>query len=375
MGKISIVKIINTIKDSLYTSLELIGGVGAFLQPDDIVLLKPNLNDSQSFTSPELVSGLIEILFDFNIKNIFIAESTFGNEHITADHFNKTGYKDMAEKFGIDLININKSRVIEKTVRHPFALDRLQLGAEVDRATKIINLPVMKVHYATGVTLCLKNLKGLLAKEEKKHFHEIGLEKAIVDLNNTIPVALNIIDGTNCMESMGPKGGDIFNLGLLIAGGNSGEVDAVGAEIMGFDVKEINHIHDYIVYNNIDPEAVEIVGNTIAEVRRPFKRAEIKDAAPTNFTVHNVNACSACENALLLSFKFMHNPPNGSYHIFIGPKVENTDYLPHSIGFGSCCKMKDIDVKIKGCPPYPPVLARELEEREKLFYKKLHRKD
>ncbi|MEJ2665376.1 MAG: DUF362 domain-containing protein [Spirochaetia bacterium] len=263
MGKISIVKIINTIKDSLYTSLELIGGVGAFLQPDDIVLLKPNLNDSQSFTSPELVSGLIEILFDFNIKNIFIAESTFGNEHITANHFNKTGYKDMAEKFGIDLININKSRVIEKTVRHPFALDRLQLGAEVDRATKIINLPVMKVHYATGVTLCLKNLKA------------------------------------------------------------------------------------------------------IAEVRRPFKRAEIKDAVPANFTVHNVNACSACENALLLSFKFMHNPPNGSYHIFIGPKVENTDYLPHSIGFGNCCKMKDIDIKIKGCPPYPPALARELEERER----------
>jgi uncharacterized protein (DUF362 family) len=364
MGKISIVKIKRNIKDSLVRALELIGGVRAFLQADDIALLKPNLNDFESFTSPQVVSGLIEILFDFNIKNVFIAESTFGNEHVTANYFKKTGYTELAARYNIDLVNINKSRVIEKSVGRPLVLDTIRIGAEVGRATKIINLPVMKVHYATRVTLCLKNLKGLLAKEEKKHFHEIGLEKAIVDLNNTIPAALNIIDCTTCMESMGPKGGDVFNLNLLIAGANSGEVDAVGAEIMGFDVKEINHIHDYIVHNNIDLGGMEVVGNTIEEVRRPFKRVEMKDTIPANFTIHNINACSACANALLLSFKFMNNPPTGNHHIFLGPKCNIDDEMPNGIGFGNCCIKQNVAIKIKGCPPYPPLLAQELERKE-----------
>ncbi len=103
MGKVSIVKIKDNIKLTLY---KLIGGISTFINTEDVVLLKPNLNDLESYTSPELFSTLIEQLFDHNIKNIFIAESTFGNDKITDIYFKKTGYFNLVKKYKLNIINI-----------------------------------------------------------------------------------------------------------------------------------------------------------------------------------------------------------------------------------------------------------------------------
>jgi uncharacterized Fe-S center protein len=79
----------------------------------------------------------------------------------------------------------NRSEAVEVEVKDPLVLAKVNIAKEVFEADRIINIPVMKVHYATGITLALKNLKGLLVRDEKRRFHEIGLDKAIVDLNST----------------------------------------------------------------------------------------------------------------------------------------------------------------------------------------------
>jgi len=359
LGKVGILKINNNLKDSLNKSIELIGGIKSIINSGDRALIKPNLNDFESFTSPELTASLIELLFDNNIKNVFIAESTFGNEFITEKHFEKSGYYEIAKKFNIELINLNKSNVFEKQVKNPLIIDKIKFGEEVEKATKIINIPVMKVHYATGISLCLKNLKGLLSKDEKKHFHEIGLDNAIVDLCNTIKIDLNIIDCTSCMETMGPKGGDIFNMNLLIAGKNAGEVDFIGSKVMGYELDEVNHLKKYLELNTIDTDEITVTGEKLIDVIRPFKKVHIDKIIPDNVSIHNANACCACENALLLSFKFIENPLTENYDIFLG-ESEKIKAPKKSIAFGSCCDKKNCDIIIKGCPPYPLELNRKI---------------
>ena len=103
------------------------------------------------------------------------------------------------------------------------------IAKEIDEIDKLINLPIMKVHYATGITLALKNLKGILVRDDKRNFHALGLDECIVDLNNTIKPHINILDCITCMERMGPRGGDLVNLGLILAGKESGAVDYVGS--------------------------------------------------------------------------------------------------------------------------------------------------
>lgn len=276
MGKVSIIRTNNGIKPALIESLDLIGGIKSYLSHTDKVMLKPNLNGTEGITNLELVESLIQLLLDFKVKSVVIAESAFGPAHITDIFFQKTGYIELTKKYGIKLINLNKSKVVEVEVNKPLILDKLKIAKDVFEIDTIINIPVMKVHYATGITLSLKNLKGLLVGDEKRHFHEIGVDKAIVDLNNTIRPSLNIVDCVSCMERMGPRGGDMVILNLIIAGGNRAEVDYIGSKIMDYSLDEVNHLKYYLAENRVDLNQIEVVGEKVDAVKFAFKKSAVR---------------------------------------------------------------------------------------------------
>ncbi|MBN2443946.1 MAG: DUF362 domain-containing protein [Spirochaetales bacterium] len=362
MGRVSIVKTEPDLKQALHRALEFIGGIGSFIGSEDSVLLKPNLNDFDCITNPGLVEALITYLFDNNIKKLMIAESTFGNHHITEKHFRHSGYYDICKKYDIPLVNLNKSGSIEMKVPNPLIFNTIHLAKEVREVTKIINIPVMKVHYATGVTLGLKNLKGFLTPDEKKHFHAAGLDKGIVDLGNTIPVDLTLIDGINCMERMGPKGGDVFYLGLLLAGRNIGETDYIASKIMGYDLHEVKHLSYFMTVNKVDVNNIQVCGEKCENVIRRFLKVKTDMIIPKNIRIYNHNACSACMNALLLSFRFFKEEFVNDADIYIGSEQAEIKESPGiKVAFGNCCTIPGAHVTIKGCPPYPLLLVEKLK--------------
>ncbi len=365
MGKVSIVRTDAGLQESILKSIDLIGGLGQFLNHDDRIMLKPNLNGTEGVTNPDVTESLIGILVSYGVKEIIIAESTFGNAGMTDLFFEKTGYRSLAEKHGIKLLNLNRSEAVNFKVQQPVIMKELKIAKEVFDGYKLINIPVMKVHYATAITLSMKNLKGLLAGDEKRHFHEVGLEKAIVDLNNSIKPALNIIDCTHCMERMGPRGGDIIDLNLIVAGGDCAETDYVGCLLMGYMPEEAKHLDYYLKLNRIATERIEIKGEKIEDVKYNFKKVEMDRIIPQGFRVEEKNACSACMNALLLSCQFMGGQVNIAADIYMGSKSspgKSTGSL--RIGFGNCaCRRASYDIKIKGCPPYPFALKESLKDR------------
>ncbi len=364
MGKVSIVKTKEgNIKDNLLKSLDLIGGISNFVSNGDKVLLKPNLNGIECCTDINLVEALIQILSDNSIKNIIIAESTFGNKHITQKCFQDSGYIELASKYNIPIINLNASEVLNITVPNPMILEKIKVAKEVYEVDKIINIPVMKVHYATAITLSLKNLKGFLPPEEKIHFHETGLDKTIVDLNNIIKVDLNIIDCIKCMETMGPRGGEIFNMNIIISGAERHEVDYIGSKIMGYTLDEVKHLKNYIEYHKKNTDNIDLAGEKIENIVRSFKKANFNAMIPENIEIHNINSCSSCMNALLLSCNFLEKAVQNKTHIYLGSLFDSRDIKEGlRIAFGNCCKKPDYDIKIKGCPPYPFELNRILNK-------------
>lgn len=275
MGKVSIVRTTDRLKDNLNKSISLIGGLGSFVGRGDSIMLKPNLNDTDLVTNIDLTKALIELLKDFGVKKLSMGESTFGTAGMTDKLFKHSGYFDLAQKHDIELINFNSSEIKKVKVKNPLITETLNIAKEIMDVDSIINLPVMKVHYATGVTLTMKNLKGILVLEEKKHFHDIGLHRAIVDLNNTIKPTLNIIDGTFGMETMGPKGGEVFELGLLVSGKNSMETDYVASSIMGYSLSEVEHLKICGEMNYVDFDAIDVLGESIENVKHPFKKVNL----------------------------------------------------------------------------------------------------
>ncbi len=361
MGKVSIVRTGPGIRAGLIRALDLIGGLDRYAGRGDSVMLKPNINGTEGVTDVSLVEELIVLFQDFSLKKLFIAESTFGSADMTDFFFSKTGYSQLAKKYGIELINLNRSEAVLTEVKKPLILDKLRIAREVFETDRIINLPVMKVHYATGITLALKNLKGLLVGDEKRHFHEAGLDKAIVDLNNTIKPDLNIIDCISCMEKMGPRGGDMVQLDLVMAGKEPVETDYVGMQIMGYRPDEVRHLLYYINENRIDPARIETVGEKIEDVKYAFKKAKPENILPGRFKIRNRNACSSCMNALLLSCQFLEKPVGEDVLFYMGSDVDEEKAEALTIAFGNCCETR-ADKKIKGCPPYPFALKKVLEK-------------
>lgn len=364
MGRVSIVRTNQGIGESLTQAIELIGGLEQYISKSDRVLLKPNLNGADVYTNKELVGSLIEMLLDLGVSRVFIAESTFGNAGMTKMFFEKTGYRELAAHYGIDLVNLNESEAVDVEVANPLVLEKIRVAKEVFEADKIINIPSMKVHYATGVSLALKNLKGFLVGVEKRHFHETGLNKAIIDLNNTIKVHLNIIDCITCMERMGPHGGDAVDLNLLIAGGCRAEVDYVGCQIMGYDISEAKHIEEYVEMNQIDLSRVEVVGETIENTMHPLKKVSMESIIPKEFNVHDIDACCTCMNAFLISCKLLKGKPTQPVDIYLGSKTRDDATSNNvKVAFGNCCVKNHKNLKtVKGCPPYPFTLGEVLGE-------------
>jgi uncharacterized protein (DUF362 family) len=363
MACVSLVRHQGNVKSSLSQALDSIGGLGRYINPNDRVLLKPNLNDVAVFTNISFTESLIQMLLDLRARP-FIAESTFGNANMTNAFFRQTGYSDLAAKYGIDIFNLNQSQSAAVQVPDPLVTESVQIAKEVFEADKIINLPTMKVHYATGITICLKNLKGLLVGDEKRRFHEIGLEEAIVDLNNSIHAHLNIVDALTCMERMGPRGGDPFDLNLILAGENAAEVDYIGMSIMDYTLDEVQYLKRYLEINNLDTGRIHILGERFDRVKRPFKKVNLAGIIPNGFVIHEHGACSSCMNAFLLSCQIVDSPQSKTYQVFIGTHRPESHGTDQAIAFGNCCPIKDTDIVVKGCPPYPFALKEKIAASE-----------
>jgi len=359
MGRVSLVRHTGGVSDSVSRAVDLIGGLGRYVRPNDRVLLKPNLNDTGVFTKISLTESLIQMLLDLHARP-FIAESTFGGANMTDAIFRQTGYLDLAARYGIDIFNLNESRAVAVKVSRPLVTRSVRVAKEVLEADKIINLPTMKVHYATGITICLKNLKGVLVGDEKRRFHEIGLDDAIVDLNNAVHPDLNVVDALTCMERMGPRGGDPLEMNVVLAGADASEVDYVGMSLMGYDLDEVKYLKRFLELNDVDVNRVDVVGERVDLVRHPFRKVNL-GVVPSGFTVHEHGACSSCVNAFLLSCHTLDPAQTRTYDVYIGSHREEGYGAGRSIAFGSCCPTRSSDIVVKGCPPYPFALKERID--------------
>jgi uncharacterized protein (DUF362 family) len=79
------------------------------------------------------------------------------------------------------------------------------------------------------------------------------------------------------MEGQGPSGGELVKMNLIIASTNALAADMVAANAMGFDAGEVDTFA-WAWKSGMKPskmEDIEIVGEDLASVRRPFKRPNV----------------------------------------------------------------------------------------------------
>jgi len=131
-------------------------------------------------------------------------------------------------------------------------------------------MPVMKTHNKTVITGAIKNQWGCL--QSLRHNFHLVLSEALVDVNAIVKPRFAVMDATIGLEENGPKSGRPKEVGLVLASGDCVAIDTVAAQVMGFDPLHIPHLQlcSQQGLGTADPACIEIIGERIAEVMKPF---------------------------------------------------------------------------------------------------------
>lgn len=241
----------DTPAEAVTSALAPFGGMTTFVRPGDRVLIKPNLAwartpDQGACTSPEVLRAVIEACQDAGARAIVVGDHACDSARVA---FDLSGARSVCQETGVPLVDYS-SRQYYRPIKFSagVAIHDDEAVADVLNSDVYINLPTLKHHATSEVTLALKNQMGLIRDRQRYHSAKRGgeadnLHRNIVDLATALRPTLNILDGTRALKTNGPKGpGLVEDLGLVCVSPNICAVDAYGARLLGYDPAKIPHI-------------------------------------------------------------------------------------------------------------------------------------
>lgn len=302
----------NEIYSLIFQAIKDVDGWGEKLRRDNRVLLKPNFafpypSNTGITTDPRLIAAVIRFLRENGMKKIMVGESSMHGID-TEKAYQVTGLRRIAERLGAKVVDLKKTPVKELKIAHGQILRKVQVFAPVLETDLIINLPKLKTHLSTSITGSLKNLKGFLPDSEKLRFHKIGLNRAIADLNKTIPTNFTIVDGIVALEGLGPGiGGEAVELNLIIAGQDPVAVDSICARLYGYEPEDVPHIVAAGEHGlgNSNLNRIVIKGCPLNKILERSLKSYPKTtdalASPPNLKIIDGNPCCSCIGVIAAS--------------------------------------------------------------------------
>lgn len=336
------------------------------------VVIKPNLTadtrlwEDGIVTNPYTVEGIIRYVQQAGPAEVVMAEAAACGLD-TKKAFRVNGYEDVAARTGAKLVDLYDEEFVAAPVTDGMVADTIRVAKRILTADFLINVPTMKTHVATGVSLCLKNLKGVLPEEEKRRSHFLGVNQFVTDLNSIVRPKLSVVDGSVAMEGDGPMQGTPVHFGVVVAGTDTVATDLVAARIMGFDpwsFKCFNFAKRQCL-GVFDEAKITVSGLNPAEVKRAFQPASAPLPAIEGVNIIDGGACPGCLDGVRIALRRLNMtnllaklPP---VNIIIGEngRVVRDDDIVVGRCLRHCQGMKHY---VPGCPAQVFVIADELRE-------------
>lgn len=309
------------------------------LTPESKVLLKPNLimakkPDAPVTTHPLIVKSVAQWLSEHGINHILVAESSGGPytaEHMkviykTCGMYDVEPYARLNMEFGFQSVNAP-----EGFQNHSFNIIQ-----PVTEADYIINLPKLKTHAMTGYSGGIKNLFGTIPGLQKPQLHyrfpDIeDFSNMLLELSMVVHPQITLIDAIDAMEGNGPTGGTSHPLHLILASRDMYTQDYFATTLMGLNPDDIVMLRQARERGLIQPDAIELLGDSIPEHRTAFKKPDTS----------NLDFSSSVPSFLQKTFAAVMKRILKSY-----PKLEPDK----CIGCGKCaesCPVQIIEIKDK----------------------------
>ncbi len=212
----------------LQAAMAPLGGMGRFVKKGQRVVIKANIAwartpDQACTNNPELLSALIKMCYEAGAKRVAVWDHTCDNYQFT---FSRSGLKETAQKAGADIFSGHGHNVYKQVeVPKGKKLKTAEVLRDVIEGDVFINFPLPKHHFATELSLGLKNLIGIVWDMEQ--LHKIDLHQCIADINTVRKPDLVVVDAIRILTTNGPKGpGKTEDIGEVITSTDIVAVDA-----------------------------------------------------------------------------------------------------------------------------------------------------
>jgi uncharacterized protein (DUF362 family) len=255
-------------------ALEALGGLSRFVQKGQRVVIKPNMSfaktpDFAATTHPQVVVALAQACIEAGAKDVLVLDHTLQRAELCLD---RTGIRDACRGIpGVHVLALQERKFFRE-IRIPQGkvLERVEVLRDILDNAALISVPVAKSHSATGVSLGLKGLMGLIWDRESFH-SQFNINQGIADLATVIRPKLTILDASRALVSGGPGGpGEVKKLNLIVAGVDPVAVDSYGVGLVpwygqNFKGRQVEHL--LIAYQRglgkIDVEKLKIYKGTV----------------------------------------------------------------------------------------------------------------
>jgi len=332
----------------------------------DTVLVKPNLHGGPGHTSARLMRAACQWAFARGARRVVLGDGPFWGitSQAAQGYFERAGVLQACAETGAEPAYFHE---------HPYRLHHPQsphvprvLGVShfLYDCDVVINLPVLKTHFNTLITVAIKNLKGLLRPVDKRRLHEMELHLALGVVAQLVrpEVTVTLCDALTAYEGMGPSSGTPVEMNLLLASGDFVALDAVVCDLSGVEPASARLVRECAALGVGvgDLDQIQVVGEKLSEHRRRFKLPweALADDFP-GLTVHSRGACSGCTMNLCaaLSEVSARGQKVTCDSILIGPGPETeADLL-----VGKCAAQgKGRKADAEGCPPVIGEIRRAL---------------
>lgn len=238
------------IKKATYSKMDLtsllipLGGFEKYIKRGDRVVLKVNLLSASTpssavVTHPAVVRAVAEAVLKVG------GEPTIGDS--PSREFTKSrldnvyeysGLKHIAAELGIELNYNTKSSKVR--IQNGKKLKKAPIANFALNADKIIAVPKLKTHSLMILTLATKIMYGVIPGLTKARYHSMyftrkGFADMLLDILSVVPPDLIIMDGIVGMQGDGPYGGDLVELGLLLASDDAVAMDLAICMILNIE--------------------------------------------------------------------------------------------------------------------------------------------
>jgi uncharacterized protein (DUF362 family) len=387
--------------ESIREAVDLAGGFGN-LSAKHKVFIKPNIvfwTRAVEFpkwgviTTTRVLHDIIVLLKEIGVDDITIGEGSVvfdPKDRETQRHaYESLGYFELEKRYGVKLINVFERKFKEVDLGDGVAL---KFNADFLDSDFLINLPVMKTHAQTVVSLGIKCLKGLIDINSRKKCHspdeQRDLHFKVSKLADAAPPSFTLIDGIYTNERGPGFDGTVRRSNLLVASQDVFSADKVAARILGYETAEVPHLSHFAQAKGRtrDLSDLEIAGPNLDELNLglkysfpytpddslplPMAKMGIKGVSYRKYDLTMCTYCSLLTGAILTSIAFAwKGVPWDDVEILTGKMMKPTPGRRHTILIGKCIyQLNKNDPSItnmhavKTCPPAPTEIVKALHE-------------